>query len=82
MTERREGFDWDHHARSNSESPFFAVKRRLGEPVNHHTRLARLNELMGKILAYNIWVITREIYVHNIDRACPSERGRSLTFPR
>jgi transposase len=65
----REEFEEKYHARSNVEAVFSAVKRKLGEPLLSKNPLARFNELLAKLLAYNIGVLVHEIYEHGIDPA-------------
>ncbi|EQD75322.1 transposase, partial [mine drainage metagenome] len=68
---RREEFDARYQARSNVESVNSAIKRKLGEPLLHRDRTARFNELLAKILAYNIGVIIQQIYENGIDPGVP-----------
>jgi transposase len=65
----REEFDRSYHQRSNVEAVFSAIKRKLGESLKSKNPLARFNELLAKILAYNIGVIVHEIYEHGVDPA-------------
>lgn len=76
---RREEFDEFYHKRSNVESVNWAIKRKLGEPVSSRTPLARINEVLAKILAYNIGVIVHEIYEHGVD---PGVLGLAKSKPR
>ncbi|HEV2167093.1 MAG TPA: transposase [Thermoplasmata archaeon] len=63
----REDFDKKYHARSNVEAVFSAVKRKLGEALSSKNSEARLNELLAKLLAYNITVLIHEMFEHGID---------------
>jgi transposase len=63
----RERFASSYHRRSNVEAVFSAIKRKLGEPLLSKNPLARFNELLAKLLAYNIGVIVHEIYENGID---------------
>ncbi|MFY9717360.1 MAG: transposase [Thermoplasmata archaeon] len=65
----REQFAAKYHQRSNVEATFSAIKRKLGESLLSKNPLARFNELLAKILAYNIGVIVHEIHEHGIDPA-------------
>jgi len=77
MAQRQE-FAADYHVRSNVEAVFSAIKRKLGEFLLSKNPLARFNETLACLLAYNISVIVHEIHEHGIDpasiglvRACP-----------
>lgn len=80
---RREEWEKDYHQRSNVESTFSAIKRKLGEPLLSKNELARFNELLAKILAYDIGVVVHEIFKRGMDplidlnslKALPIERG-------
>lgn len=67
----REEFDAHYHDRSNVESAISAIKRKLGEPLLSKNSVARLNELLAKLLAYNITVLIHEMYEHGIDPGIP-----------
>lgn len=66
---QREEFARDYHLRSNVEAVFSAVKRKLGESLLSKNPLARFNETLARLLAYNIGVIVHEIHEHGIDPA-------------
>jgi transposase len=63
----RERFAAGYHQRSNVETVFSAVKRKMGEALLSKNQVARFNELLAKLLAYNIGVIVHEIYEHGIE---------------
>jgi transposase len=46
-----------YHQRSNAESAFSALKRKLGEAVKSKTETAQRNEVLAKVLAYNLTVL-------------------------
>jgi len=46
-----------------------AIKRKLGESLLSKNPLARFNETLARLLAYNIGVIVHEIHEHGIDPA-------------
>ena len=54
---RRDEFDAAYHKRSNVETVFSAIKQKLGEPLLSRTELARLNETLAKVVAYNVWKV-------------------------
>jgi len=56
-----EEFDRHYHLRSNAESTFGAIKRKFGESVKSKNRVAQENELLCKIIAYNITVLIHEM---------------------
>lgn len=62
----REEFDQHYHRRSNVESVFGAVKKKFGETLKSRTRTAQENELLAKILAYNLTVIVHEMFEHSV----------------
>ena len=53
----REEFDSHYHLRSNAESTFEAIKRKFGETIMSKNRVAQENELLCKIIAYNLTVV-------------------------
>lgn len=55
----REEFDSHYHQRSNVESTFGALKKKLGENLMSKNRTAQINEMLCKIIAYNITVVIR-----------------------
>ena len=54
-----------YHKRSNVETTFSAIKKKLGETLKSKNRTAQINELLCKIIAYNITVLIQEI--HELD---------------
>jgi len=55
-----------YHKRSNVESTFGAIKAKMGERLKSKHEVAQKNEMLFKILAYNITVLIRCMYEHNI----------------
>jgi transposase/predicted nucleic acid-binding Zn finger protein len=53
----REEFMEHYHKRSNVESTFAAIKRKFGETIKSKSRVAQENEMLCKIIAYNITVL-------------------------
>jgi transposase len=51
-----------YHRRSNVESVFSAVKRLFGDAVRSKNDTAMKNEVLGKLLAYNITLLVHAIY--------------------
>ena len=56
-----------YHKRSNVETTFMAIKRKFGETLKSKNTTAQVNELLCKILAYNITVLINCMYTKNID---------------
>jgi transposase len=57
----KEEFMEHYHKRSNVESTFSAIKKKFGESVKSKNRVAQKNELLCKIIAYNITVLIHEM---------------------
>jgi transposase len=62
----RAEFDRRYHARSNVESVFSALKRKFGENVRSKNTLAQVNEILCKLIAYNLTVLVHEMYENGI----------------
>lgn len=59
----------DHyHKRSNVESTFAAIKKKFGETIKSKNRTAQVNEMLCKIIAYNITVLIRELIDFGADK--------------
>ncbi len=54
-----------YHKRSNVEKTFSAIKKKLGETLKSKNRTAQINELLCKIIAYNLTILIQEI--HELD---------------
>jgi len=61
-----EEFGEQYHKRSNVESVFSALKRKLGEGLKSKTRVAQENEILSKVVAYNLTVLVHEFYEHGV----------------
>jgi len=57
----KEEFMEHYHKRSNVESTFSAIKKKFGESVKSKNRIAQENELLCKVIAYNITVLIHEM---------------------
>jgi len=57
----REEFEKHYHKRSNAESTFHAIKRKFGDSIKSKDRVAQENEMLCKIIAYNITVLVHEM---------------------
>ncbi len=56
-----------YHKRSNVESTNAAIKRKFGETLRSKNPTAQVNELLAKIVAYNLTVIIHEMYENGIE---------------
>lgn len=68
----REEFDQHYHDRSNVEATISAIKRKLEEPLFSKDPIARVNERLAKLLAYNIGVVIHEAHEHHIEVGVPT----------
>lgn len=66
---RRDEFLATYHARSNAESTFSAMKRVFGDTLRSKTRVAQTNELLLKVIVYNITCLIHSMY--ELDLALP-----------
>jgi transposase len=56
-----------YHLRSNAETAFSAIKRLLGGSVRSKVPAAQVNEVLCKLLAYNLTVLVHAMYELGID---------------
>jgi len=56
-----------YHKRSNVESTFVSIKRKLGDTLKSKNSTSQINELLCKIIAYNITVLIQEMYELGIE---------------
>ena len=88
---KREEFLSRYHQRSNVESTFSGVKRVFGDSVRAKTERAAINEVLAKILAWNLTCVIGSWYELGIDptdwkpagakRAAEGERGGATILP-
>jgi transposase len=62
----RDEFMEHYHKRSNIESTNAALKRKFGETLKSKNPTAQVNELLAKIIAYNLTVVIHEMYENGI----------------
>ncbi|HLY77457.1 MAG TPA: transposase, partial [Thermoplasmata archaeon] len=62
----REEFDRNYHKRSNVESVFSALKRKFGENIRSRKPVAQVNEILCKLIAYNLTVVVHEMFENGI----------------
>src|SRR3989338_8458190 len=58
----QEEFYEHYHKRSNVETTFSAVKKKFGETLKSKNPKAQENELLCKLIAYNITVLIQEMH--------------------
>lgn len=63
----QEEFLHNYGQRSNIESTFSAMKKKLGETLKSKNRIAQENELLCKVIAYNIMVLIQEMHELGIE---------------
>jgi transposase len=63
----RDEFLKHYHKRSNIESTNAAIKRKFGETLKSKNSVAQVNELLAKIIAYNLTVVIHEMYENGIE---------------
>ncbi len=62
----RDVFEQSYHRRSNVESVFSALKRKFGENIRSRTHVAQVNEILCKLIAYNLTVVVHEMFENGI----------------
>lgn len=62
----RDEFMEHYHKRSNVESTNAAIKRKFGETLKSKNHVAQVNELLAKVIAYNLTVVIHEMYENGI----------------
>lgn len=55
-----------YYKRENVEAVFAAMKKKLGETLSSKDPIAQVNELLCKVLAYNITVLIHESFEHDV----------------
>jgi transposase len=63
FTIHRQEFDALYHRRVQVESVNSAIKRRFGESLRSRTPTSRRNELLCKLIAYNLVVLIQQIHL-------------------
>ena len=58
----QEEFYEHYHKRSNVESTFSAIKKKFGETLKSKNAVAQKNELLCKIIAYNVTVLIQQMH--------------------
>ena len=57
------------------ESVFFAIKRRFGENIRSKNPTAQINEVLCKVLAYNLTVLVHEMFENGIAPSFLKQNG-------
>jgi|GEM_PF-560647 len=73
-----EEFYVKYHERSNVEAAIGAIKRKMGENVRARDRVAQENEILAKVLVYNLTVLVHEMFEENVE---PVFSGRPSLVP-
>ncbi len=60
-------FNRHYHLRSNVETAFSAIKRKFGEELLSKGDTAQRNELLAKIVIYNLSMVVRAMREHGVD---------------
>lgn len=63
----RDEFMDHYHKRSNIEATNAAIKRKFGETLKSKNPVAQVNELLAKIIAYNLTVVIHEMFENGIN---------------
>ena len=86
----REEFLKSYHKRSNIESSFSALKRKMGDSVRGRTETSMKNEVLAKIVCYNLTCCIAEWYTLGVspvfcqDGSCTNNReaAQIIRFPK
>jgi hypothetical protein len=62
----RDEFKDHYQKRSNIEATSAAIKRKFGETLKSKNPIAQVNELLAKIIAYNLTAVIHEMYENGI----------------
>ena len=63
----KEEFLQHYHKRSNVETAFSAIKKKLGETLKSKNHTSQVNELLCKFVAYNMLVLIQEMHELGIE---------------
>jgi transposase len=77
---RSEEFLAHYHQRSNVESAFSALKRLLGASVRSKLFVAQVNEVLCKVLCYNLTVLVHAM--HELGIEAPTFAGSAARLPQ
>ena len=57
----RDEFEKHYHKRSNAESTFHSIKRKFGDNIKSKNCVAQENELLCKVVCYNLTVLIKSM---------------------
>ena len=79
----REEFDQHYGQRAQVETTFGAIKQKLGERLLSRNFTAQVNELIAKLVAYNITVLIRQMFERSLlpDFLKPPEKPMLIASP-
>ena len=78
----RDEFMEHYHKRSNIEATNAAIKRKFGETLKSKNPTAQVNELLAKIIAYNLTVVIHEMYENGIEpKFLRSKNTKDFNYP-
>lgn len=78
----RDDFMEHYHKRSNIEATNAAIKRKFGETLKSINPTAQVNELLAKIIAYNLTVVIHEMYENGYNpSSCKSSLKAAKKVP-
>ncbi len=79
----REEFDQHYDQRAKAETTFGAIKQELGERLLPRNFPAQVNELVAKLVAYNITALIRQMFERNLlpDFLNPPEKPPPAVMP-
>jgi len=63
---KRPDFDAKYHQRSNAETVFSALKRKFGENIRSKNKISQINEVLCKLIAYNLTVVVHEMFENGV----------------
>ena len=72
-----QSFDRNYHKRSNVESVFSALKRKFVESIRSRKPVAQVNEVLCKLIAYNLMVVVHEMFENGIAPSFEHSTGQS-----
>lgn len=78
---KRDDFLRNYHRRSNVEATFSAIKRKFGGAVRSKDFVAQTNEVLAKVLAFNLTMVIHEMYELGIEPGFGDAAGARPVSP-
>jgi len=75
----RDDFMEHYHKRSNIEATNAAIKRKFGVTLKSKNPTAQVNELLAKIITYNLTVVIHEMYENGVQPEFLHEKYEGCT---